>query len=162
MPNEILQIEIVPKHSIPEDAISQGMVEHCITIAHEAHFKQRDRDNNAVILHPLIVGSMGKTDAEKCVGFLHDVVEDTDWTFEDLKNEGLSKEIIDTLRLLTHESSLTYEQYIQRIIDSGNQTAINVKYNDLCHNLARGKAFGYDKLVAKHSKAMDMIRPYVK
>ena len=100
---------------------------------------------------------MGKTNAEKCVGFLHDVVEDTDWTFDDLRKEGLPEEIIDALRLLTHEKGTDYYEYVQRIIDSGNQTAISVKRNDLHHNLARGKAFGYPELVKKHEKALKMI-----
>ena len=73
MEKQFVQIEILAKRSTENDAISQEIVEKCIKIAREAHFQQRDRDGNAVILHPLIVGSMGKTDAEKCVGFLHEV-----------------------------------------------------------------------------------------
>ena len=152
-----MSIEIVAKRSSECDAITQAMIEKCISIATNAHFGQRDRDGNAVILHPLVVGSMGKTDAEKCVGFLHDVVEDTDWTFDDLRNEGLPEEIIEALQLLTHEEGTDYYEYVQRIIDSKNQTAINVKLNDLHHNLARGKAFDIPKLVAKHEKALAMI-----
>ena len=157
MEKQLITFEVVAKRSTDNDAISQRIVEKCITIAHEAHFRQRDRDGNAVILHPLIVGSMGKTDAEKCVGFLHDVVEDSNWTFDDLLNEGLPAEIIAALRLLTHQKGIDYYDYVQRIIDSGNQTAINVKRNDLLHNIARGKAFGYPELVAKHEKALRMI-----
>lgn len=157
MKKQYVTIEIVAKRSTVNDAISQRTVEKCIAIAHEAHFGQRDRDGNALILHPLIVGSMGKTDAEKCVGFLHDVVEDTDWTFDDLRNEGLPEVIVDALRLLTHQKGTDYFEYVRRIIDSGNMTAINVKLNDLQHNLARGKAFGYPELVAKHERALRMI-----
>ena len=157
MEKQFVQIEIIVKRSTENDAISQEIVEKCIKIAHEAHFQQRDRDGNAVILHPLIVGSMGKTDAEKCVGFLHDVVEDSDWTFDDLLSEGLPTIIVDTLHLLTHQEGTDYYEYVQRIIDSGNQTAINVKRNDLLHNIARGKAFGYNDLIAKHEKALRMI-----
>ena len=154
---QFISIEVVPHHATDGEPISQATIEKCIAIATKAHFGQRDRDGNAVILHPLIVGSMGKTNAEKCVGFLHDVVEDTDWTFDDLRKEGLPEEIIDALRLLTHEKGTDYYAYVQRIIDSGNQTAISVKRNDLHHNLARGKAFGYPELVKKHEKALKMI-----
>lgn len=157
MEKQFITFEVVPKRSTDHDAISQRTIEKCITIAHDAHYGQRDRDGNAVILHPLIVGSMGKTDAEKCVGFLHDVVEDSDWTFDDLLNEGLPEEIIDALRLLTHQKGTDYYEYVQRIIDSGNPTALSVKRNDLLHNIARGKAFGYPKLVGKHEKALRMI-----
>ena len=157
MEKQFLTYEIVANRSTDKDAVSQEMIEKCISIAHQAHAGQRDRDGNAVILHALIVGSMGRTGAEKCVGFLHDVVEDTDWSFDDLRNEEVAEEIIDALRLLTHEKGTDYYEYVQRIIDSGHQTAINVKRNDLCHNIARGKAFGYPELVRKHEKALQML-----
>lgn len=155
--NNYISFEVMAKRSTKNDPITQDVVERCIHIAMEAHQGQRDRDGNAVILHPLIVGSMGKTDAEKCVGFLHDVVEDTDWTFEDLRDEGIPEEIIEALRLCTHDDGTDYYDYVRRIIDSGNQTALHVKLNDLHHNIARGKAFGYPELVKKHSGALRMI-----
>ena len=160
--NEYISLEITCKRSTNLDPISQDTVEKCIRIAMDAHEGQRDRDGNAVILHPLLVGSMGQTDAEKCVGFLHDVVEDTDWTFDDLRNENVPEEIIDALRLCTHDDSISYDDYVQRIIDSGNMTAIHVKLNDLHHNIARGKAFGYPDLIAKHEKALHMIEEFLK
>ena len=159
--NEYISLEITCKRSTNFDPISQDTVEKCIKIAMEAHEGQRDRDGNAVILHPLLVGSMGATDAEKCVGFLHDVVEDTDWTFDDLRNEKIPEEIIEALQLCTHDVSKDYFEYVQQIIDSGNLTAIHVKLNDLRHNIARGKAFGYADLVAKHEKALQMIEDFL-
>ena len=67
--NRFISLEITVKRSTDKDPITQDTVEKCIRIATEAHEGQRGRDENAVILHPLIVGSMGKTDAEKCVGY---------------------------------------------------------------------------------------------
>lgn len=160
--NQFISLEITCKRSTDVDTITQDIVEKCIRIAMDAHEGQRDRDGNAAILHPLIVGSMGKSDAEKCVGFLHDVVEDTDWTFEDLREKGVPEEIIDALQLCTHHDGQDYYKYVQRIIDSGNLTAIHVKQNDLNHNIARGKAFGYPDLVAKHEKALGMIEVFLK
>ncbi len=160
--NQFISFEITCKRSTNVDPITQDSVEKSIRIAMDAHEGQRDRDGNAVILHPLLIGSMGQTDAEKCVGFLHDVVEDTDWTFDDLRNEDIPDEIIEALRLCTHNDSISYEDYVQRIIDSGNMTAIHVKLNDLHHNIARGKAFGYPDLVAKHEKALHMIEEFLR
>lgn len=159
--NQFISLEITCKRSTNVDPITQDTIEKCIKIAMEAHEGQRDRDGNAVILHPLLVGSMGVTDTEKCVGFLHDVVEDTDWTFDDLRNEKIPEEIIEALQLCTHDVSKDYFEYVQQIIDSGNMTAIHVKQNDLRHNIARGKAFGCIDLVEKHEKALQMIEDFL-
>ena len=57
---------------------------------------------------------------------------------------------------------MPYENYVQRIAQSGNDIAIHVKYNDLCHNLKRGRARGYWNIVAKHEKALAVIEPLIK
>lgn len=124
-------------------------VEHAIRIATLAHEGQTDRDGEMYILHPLAVGLMGSTDEERCVGFLHDVVEDTAWTFDRLADEGFPQSVIGALQLLTHEAVTfateeetlaDYHAYVQRIIDSGNPVALAVKRNELLHNLSRTKA----------------------
>ena len=86
------------------------------------------------------------------------VFEELFTDFEDLEDEDVPSEIIDALKLLTHEEGTDYYDYVQHIIDSGNTTAINVKLNDLTHNIARGKAFGYENLVQKHEKALKIIK----
>lgn len=153
----LFSFKLSTKRSTENDPISQSTIEKCIRIALNALERKRDRDGNALILHSLMVGSMGNTDAEKCVGFLHDVVEDSEWSFEELLEEDIPTEIIDVLRLCTHEKDIGYYDYIQRIIDSGNETALNVKLNDLHHNIARGKAYGYSELVEKYEKALGLI-----
>ena len=104
---------------------------------------------------------MGKNDTERIVGFLHDVVEDTKYTFEDLEEEGFSDEVISTLRLLTHDKQTPYMDYIERICKSGNKVAINVKLNDLKHNLARGKEGGHTRCVEKHTAALAFIENFL-
>lgn len=131
-------------------------IDTALQIAAKAHEGQKDRDGNPVILHAITVGMMGSTDEEKMTGFLHDVVEDTDWTFQDLLQTGIPVGIVNALRLLTHEEGMDYFDYVQRIIDSGNPIALQVKYNDLRHNYARGKA--YPDLQMKHGKALEMVK----
>lgn len=131
-------------------------IDIALQIATKAHEGQKDKDNYPVILHPITVGMMGDTDEVKMAGFLHDVVEDTDFTFEDLLEAGIPSGVVDALRLLTHEKGTDYYEYVQRIIDSGNPIALQVKYNDLCHNFARGKA--YPRLQQKHGKALEMVK----
>lgn len=131
-------------------------IDLALRIATKAHQGQLDRDGNPVILHPLTVGLMGHTDEEKATGFLHDVVEDTNYTFDDLLREGIPVGVVNALRLLTHDKGTDYFDYVQNIIDSCNPIALQVKYNDLQHNYSRGKA--YPELQAKHGKALKMVK----
>lgn len=131
-------------------------IDIALQIATKAHAGQLDRDGYPVILHPLTVGLMGHTDEEKMAGFLHDVVEDTDYTFDDLEHAGIPTGVVNALRCLTHEKGTEYYEYIKKIIDSCNPIALQVKYNDLRHNYARGKA--HPDLQAKHGKALEMVK----
>lgn len=90
-----------------------NLIDTALRIATAAHAGQTDRDGNPVILHALTVGLMGHTDEEKVAGFLHDVVEDSDLSFNDLLREGIPTGIVNALRLLTHEAGTDYDAYIQ-------------------------------------------------
>jgi (p)ppGpp synthase/HD superfamily hydrolase len=105
-----------------------------IEIAVAAHKGQKDKSGADYILHPLRVMQRGKTETEKICGVLHDVIEDTDWTFEALEREGFSKEVIDALRCVTKESEdEDYDRFIDRIAQ--NPVAVQVKINDLLDNM---------------------------
>lgn len=138
----------------------KSQIEIALEIALKAHKGQRDLDGKPVILHPLTVAMKGNNENEIVAGLLHDVVEDTGYTFEDLLTAGISPEVVDALRLLTHEKGSEYMDYVRRIADSHNPIAINVKCNDLDHNLKRGRAGDHLKQVAKHSAAREIIHPY--
>ena len=99
---------------------------------------------------------MGHTDEEKMAGFLHDVVEDTSVTFDNLIEEGIPIGVVNAIRLLTHGKESDYYDYIHGIIESGNPIALQVKYNDLKHNFERGKA--HPDLQQKHGKALEMVK----
>lgn len=133
---------------------ANATVELCLGIALKAHAGQADLDGNPVILHPLTVGLAGKTPEEQCAGFLHDVVEDTAYTFDNLMEMGVPADIVEALRLLTHNDGEDYLDYVRRIASSGNGLAIAVKLNDLHHNLERGRRMGYQRLVDKHEAAL--------
>ena len=114
-------------------------IEDVIRIAVSAHEGQKDMVGNPAILHVLAVGLMGKTDLEKKVGVLHDVVEDSDVTLADLRARGVEEGVLEAVDLLTHRSGMSYEDYVKNIVNSGNETAIRVKLNDLHHNLWRAE-----------------------
>ena len=97
-----------------------------------------DLDGKPAILHPIAVGIMGSNDAEIEAGFLHDVMEDSDLTIDDLRSKGVDEEVLTALELLTHDKETDYFEYVHRIAHSGNCTAIHTKINDLKHNLDRG------------------------
>lgn len=105
-----------------------------IEIATEAHKGQFDKAGNEYIGHPLRVMEMGRTEDEKIVGVLHDLVEDTDWTFEMLEAEGFAPEIIAALKCVTKLSeNENYDAFIERV--RKNPLATAVKINDLTDNM---------------------------
>ena len=109
-------------------------LERAIQIATEAHKGQFDKAGREYIGHPIRVMEMGKTEDEKIVGVLHDVIEDTDWTFERLEAEGFSQEVINALRCVTKTSeNENYDKFIDRV--KKNPLAASVKINDLTDNM---------------------------
>ena len=109
-------------------------LQRAIEIATQAHKGQLDKCGKDYIGHPLRVMEMGKTADEKIAGVLHDVVEDSDWTFEMLKAEGFSSEIIAALKCVTKISeNENYDDFIERI--KKNPLATAVKINDLSDNM---------------------------
>lgn len=109
-------------------------LERAIEIATEAHRGQKDKAGNEYIGHPLRVMAMGKTTEEKIVGVLHDVIEDSAWTFEQLAAEGFSDKIIEALCCVTKLSpDEPYDKFIARI--KHNPLAVAVKLNDLTDNM---------------------------
>ena len=114
-------------------------IEETLHIALEAHVGQKDLVGNPAILHLMAVCLAGKSDLQKKVGLLHDIVEDTQMTLDGLLEKGVEKDVVDAVDLLTHRDNDSYEDYIRKIVSSGNETAIQVKLNDLQHNLHRAE-----------------------
>ena len=109
-------------------------LQRAIEIATQAHQGQFDKSGKDYIGHPLRVMEMGSTEEEKIAGVLHDVVEDSDWTFEALEAEGFSQEIIAALKCVTKLSeNENYDNFIERV--KKNPLAVAVKINDLTDNM---------------------------
>ncbi len=103
-----------------------GTLEKAIEIAVNAHRHQKEKAGSPYILHLIRVMGRGNTEIEKVCGVLHDLVEDTNWTFDQLEAEGFSKEIIEVLKCVTKESEEEdYDHFIARV--KQNKIAINVK-----------------------------------
>ena len=98
-------------------------------------FKERvDLAGNIYIRHLNKVADSFSEDDYKIVALLHDLVEDTSFTFEDLEYLGFSKIIIDALKLLTNDLD-NYDSYIERLVSSDNEMAKKVKIVDLLDNM---------------------------
>lgn len=104
-----------------------------ILLATEAHKGQVDKYGQPYIGHPFRVMNAGHTLEEKIAGILHDVVEDTSWTLEQLAAENFSPEIVEAVDALTRRDNETYEGNIARI--EKNPLAVRVKLNDLTDNM---------------------------
>lgn len=119
---------------VNEYVTMEKLLSKAIEIATKAHSCQMDKAGESYIGHPLRVMKMGRTVEEKIVGVLHDVVEDSDYTFEDLSVEGFDENIISALRCVTKTSEdEDYEAFIERCAQ--NPLAVAVKIHDLTDNM---------------------------
>ena len=103
-----------------------------LKLCFEAHKEQTDKSGMPYVFHPFHLAEQMTDEVTTVVALLHDVVEDTEITFEDLEKQGFSEEIINTLKLLTHADSVPYMDYVAEIKTS--KTATAVKLADLKHN----------------------------
>lgn len=109
------------------------MLEKAIILAAKAHMGQLDKGGNPYILHPVRVMLGCKSLDEKIVAVLHDTLENSPLTAEELIKEGFSETIVDAVVCLTRESGGDYMEYIQRV--AKNPLATAVKLSDLADNM---------------------------
>src|SRR5688572_12689020 len=108
-------------------------LEDAIAIAAQAHRRQKDKAGAAYILHPLRLMMRMKTESEKIAAILHDVVEDTGWTIEMLRDQDFSEEVLEAVECLTKREGESYEEFIERA--GTNPVARRVKIADLEDNM---------------------------
>ena len=127
-------------------------LDKAIEIATKAHAGQKDKAGQAYILHPLRVMLRVKGEVEKIVAVMHDVIEDSDFSLQDLKNQGFSDEIIEAIDCLTKRDSEDYKGLILRV--SMNRLARRVKIEDIKDNL------DLDRLEEVTNKDLKRIKKY--
>ena len=124
------ELEVITFHKM----FLKIILDRAKAIATSAHEGQVDKAGKPYIEHPMRVMNMGKTVEEKIAGVLHDVVEDSDWTFEMLEKEGIPKDVMDALRCVPKISEdEDYNHFIERV--KTNPLAVKVKINDLKDNM---------------------------
>jgi (p)ppGpp synthase/HD superfamily hydrolase len=104
-----------------------------IAIAAQAHQGQLDKFGAPYISHPIRLMMQMDSYEEKMAAILHDIVEDTDWTLEDLKAEGFPQTVVDAVDGLTHREAESYTAYVKRA--KTNPIARKVKLADLEDNM---------------------------
>lgn len=110
-------------------------------IAYKAHHGQLDYNGIPYIFHPIHLAEAMDDEYSCCVALLHDTVEDTDVTLEELK-AVFPKEVTDAVALMTHEKGTDYFDYVRAIKE--NPIARKVKLADLAHNSDQTRCIGSD------------------
>ena len=103
----------------------------------EAHRDAWDKSGVPYVFHPFHVAEQMDDEISTVVALLHDVVEDTHYTLDDLREMGFSGEVCAALDLLTHRKDVPYLDYVRGIRD--NPVAVKVKLADLAHNSDRSR-----------------------
>ena len=125
----------------------------------EAHKDQTDKSGLPYVFHPFHVAEQMQDEKTTIVALLHDVVEDTSYTLQDLLAMGFNQEVLDAIALMTHDKNMPYMEYVAKIRE--NPIARAVKLADLRHNsdLTRMDEITETELkrVEKYKAAMQLL-----
>ena len=102
-----------------------------MNLAYAAHHGQFDKGGVPYIFHPIHLAEQMEDEISTCAALLHDTVEDTDVTLEELE-KVFPREVVDVIRLLTHPKGMDYFDYVRAIRQ--NPVAVKIKLADLAHN----------------------------
>lgn len=108
-------------------------LERALQIAMEAHAGESDKGGEPYILHPIRVMLECRSEKARIVALLHDVVEDSPWTFEQLLDEGFDPEVVDGVRSVTRRSDEGFHEFCLRAAE--HPLGREVKRADLCDNM---------------------------
>ena len=108
------------------------LTKKAMILCFEAHKHQRDKSGLPYVFHPIHLAEQMDDEYSTVTALLHDVVEDTDYTPEDLRRMGYPEPVLEALHLLTHDDAVPYMDYVVAI--KSNPIARKVKLADLRHN----------------------------
>ena len=128
------------------------MTKSALKLSFEAHKDQLDKSGMPYVYHPFHLAEQMNTEEEVAVALLHDVVEDTDFTLDDIRNMGFPETVVRALALMTHDDAVPYMDYVARI--KSDPIARAVKLADLRHNS------DLSRLDVVDEKAMSRVKKY--
>jgi len=139
------------------------LIEQSLQIALDAYRGQTDKAGETYILHPLRLMARMDTKEEMAVALLHDVVEDSEYTSQMLKDKGISEDVVEAVVYLTKRDGESYEDFTERVLE--NNLAAKIKKADIEDNLNILRLEKVDekdlKRVAKYHKAWHSINEAV-
>ena len=112
--------------------IYTDMTKKALKLCFAAHKDQTDKSGMPYVFHPFHLAEQMPDEETTIVALLHDVVEDTPYTLDDLREMGFSEKVLAALTLMTHDKSIPYMDYVAKIKE--NKIAMTVKLADLKHN----------------------------
>lgn len=118
------------------------LTKKAMNLCFEAHKEQMDKSGVPYVLHPFHLAEQMEDENSTCAALLHDVVEDTEYTFDDIEAMGFTTEIVEVLKLLTHDDEVPYMDYVRSV--KSNPIAKAVKLADLNHNSDLTRFAGQD------------------
>lgn len=134
------------------------LIKKAMQLCFMVHKQQVDKGNLPYVFHPFYIACQMDSEVEIVVALLHDVVEDSSYSFDDLIEMGFSTEIIEALKLLTRKQE-NYFEYITRI--KTNSLATKIKIADLKHNSDINRLDNVTKQdlkrIEKYQKALDIL-----
>mgnify|MGYP001067407527 CR=1 FL=1 len=125
------------------------LTNRAMKLAYEAHMGQRDAGGLPYIFHPYHLAEQMDNETRTCIALLHDVVEDTSVTMDQIK-KAFPTEIVDALELLTHGEHVDYYEYVKKVCT--NADAAFVKLADLVHNISEERLIGADIGIEKRDR----------
>ena len=103
-----------------------------LRICYNAHAGQLDKGDMPYVFHPYHLAEQMKDEITTAAALLHDVIEDTEYTFDDLRKAGIPERVLEIVALLTHDESVPYMDYIAAM--KHDPDAVTIKLADLTHN----------------------------
>ena len=142
--------------------IYTDLTKKAMKIMVQQHEGQKDRSGLPYAFHPWHVAESMDDEISTVVALLHDTIEDTSMTFDDLRAQGIPEEAIEALTLLTHDKNVEYLDYVKAL--APNPIARKVKLSDLKHNSDLGRLDEVTDLDLKrnekYSKAIEYLENY--
>lgn len=135
------------------------LTRRAMRLCFDAHKEQTDKSGTPYVFHPFHLAEQMPDEMTTVVALLHDVVEDTPYTLENLQQAGFPQPVLDALRLLTHDPAVPYLDYVMAL--KNNPIARQVKLADLRHNSDLSRLCHVDETVRqrvrKYAAAIQLL-----